>query len=190
MFKSDRERNLQFTGWAIHLAGVAALLSGIAGYEFVVETLIVREREQIALETAEKERFVARIDIIEEEFNHYSDRLTELRTNAGTMRQRIPEQPFEADFLRQISQVADQEGVKIVKYDRGSLQRKPTHSEFDVRLSCEGNYTAVCGFLDRLAKLSRVATVQTMTLTSNAEGVYPFDLSLLLYYAAQGGQRG
>ena len=190
MLSTDREQNLKLTGWIIHLAGIALLLGGIAVYEYVVAALIVREQEQIALETAEKERFVARKGIIEEEFNQHTDRLRELKTNAETMRQRIPEQPLEADFLRQISQVADDEGVKIIKYDRGSLQRKPTHSQFDVRLSCEGNYVALCGFLERLAKLSRVATVQTMTLTSDADGIYPFDLSLLLYYAAQGGQSG
>ena len=190
MFTPDREQNLKITGWGIHLAGIALLLGGVSLYQFVIAALIMNEKEQIATETAEKERFVARKGIVEEEFNQYTDRLADLKKHAETMRQRIPEQPYEADFLRQISQVADEQGVKIIKYDRGSLQRKPTHSQFDVRLSCEGNYAAICGFLDRLAKLSRVATVQSMTLNSNTNGVYPFDLSLLLYYAAQGGQSG
>lgn len=186
MFARDREATLRITGWFIHLVGTVCLLGGIAVYHFVVAELIADEQERIADETAEKERFVARKDIVAEDFDQYTARLAELKKNAETMRQRIPEYPQEADFLRQISQVADQEGVKIIKYDRGSLQRKPTHSEFDVRLSCEGDYRAVCGFLDRLAKLSRVATVQSITLTSANAEQYPFELSLLLYYAAQG----
>ena len=69
----------------IHLAGIASLLGGIGMYQLVVAALIVHEQEQIALETAEKERFVARKDIIEEEFNEHSERLRELKRNADTI---------------------------------------------------------------------------------------------------------
>jgi len=102
-----------------------------------------------------------------------------------TMRQRIPEHPREAEFLKQVTQAADDEGLKIHNYARGNLDQKPTHAEFTVQLSCEGNYKSIVGFLDRLAKLSRVATVQRLTLSAGNVETYPFDLTLLLYYGAQ-----
>lgn len=186
MFTLDRETKLRMSGWLVHLVGVTSVLGGFALYHLVVAALILHEQQQIAIETADKERYVARKDIVHEEFDQYTARLTELMNNAETMRQRIPEQPQEAEFLKQVSQVADEHGVKIIKYDRGSLQRKGTHCEFDVRLSCEGNYPAICAFLDRLARLSRVTTVQSLTLTSSQADTYPFELSLLLYYGTQG----
>ncbi len=188
MLSRDRERNLRLTGWLIHLAGVLSLAVGVGLYKAVVSALIDREQLEIAAEAQDKEQFLARADDVRIEHKRLTEQLARLETNAVTMRQRIPEQPREAEFLKQVTQAADEEGLKIHKYERGSLDRKSTHAEFSVNLACEGDYRAIVGFLDRLARLSRVATVQSMNLTSSTTDSYPFNLSLLLYYGAQAAE--
>jgi Tfp pilus assembly protein PilO len=190
MLSADRNKELRLMSWLIHLGGVVGLATGVGLYQAVVSALIVREQHEIALESADKEQFLSQADEVRVEHKQLTERLAQLETNAVTMRQRIPEQPREAEFLKQITQAADDEGLKIHRYERGSLERKSTHSEFTVRLSCEGDYHAVVGFLDRLAKLSRVASVQTMSLTAGNTEIYPFDLSLVLYYGAQVAEGG
>jgi Tfp pilus assembly protein PilO len=185
MLSADRNQELRLTSWLIHLSGVLGLAAGIGLYQAVVSALIVREQHEIAAEAADKEQFLTRADEVRVEHKQLTERLDQLETNAVTMRQRIPEQPREAEFLKQVAQAADEEGLKIHRYERGSLDRKSTHSEFTVRLSCEGDFQAIVGFLDRLSKLSRVATVHSMSLTAGTTEVYPFDLSLVLYYGAQ-----
>ena len=189
MLSRDRYQDLRRLNWLVHLAGVLSLVAGGGLYEAVVSSLIDREKREIAAESAEKEKFLAHAHQVRVEHKTLTTRLEQLETNAVTMRQRIPEQPREAEFLKQVTQAADDEGLKIHRYERGSIDRKPTHSEFTVRLSCEGDYRAIVGFLDRMAKLSRVATVHAMGLTSGSTATYPFDLSLVLYYGAQTSEK-
>lgn len=185
MFSRDRNQDLRLMNCVIQLSGALSLIAGGALYQTVVSALVDREKREIVAESAEKERFLARAGEVRVEHKNLTAKLEQLETNAVTMRQRIPEQPREAEFLKQVAQAADDEGLKIHRYERGSIDRKLTHSEFTVRLSCEGDYRAIVGFLDRLAKLSRVATVHSMSLTSGTTETYPFDLSLVLYYGAQ-----
>lgn len=188
MLSRDRYQDLRRMNWLVHLAGVLSLVAGGALYQAVVSTLIDREKREIAAESVEKEKFLAQAQDVRAEHKALTTRLEQLENNAVNMRQRIPEQPREAEFLKHVTQAADDEGLKILRYERGPIDRKPTHSEFTVRLSCEGDYRAVVGFLDRLAKLPRVATVRSMSLTSGATTTYPFDLSLVLYYGAQSAE--
>lgn len=188
MLSGDREKNLRLTGWVIHLAGLLTIVAVVGLYQVVVSALIAREQQEIASEAADKEQFLAQTDDVRAEHKQLTERLEQLETNAVTMRFRIPEQPREAEFLKQVTQAADEEGLKIHKYERGTLDRKSTHAEFNVRLSCEGDYRAIVGFLDRLARLPRVATVQSMSLAAGTADTYPFDLSLLLYYGAQAAE--
>lgn len=185
MFSRDRDVELRYLKWLIQAAGLLSLLAGVVIYRYAVSTLIDQEKKAIAAESADKGEFLQQADQIRAEHRLLSDRLTQLETNAVMMRQRIPEHPREAEFLDQISEAADEEGLKIHRYERGSLDRKPTHCEFTVRLQCEGDFQAITGFLDRLAALSRVATVQKLSLASSETETYPFDLSLMLYYGAQ-----
>jgi Tfp pilus assembly protein PilO len=185
MLTNDRERNLKWIGWSIHLVGLTGIITVAALYQIVVSALIAHEQQTIATEAADKEQFLARSDEIRSEHRRLTKQLEELEHNAVAMRYRIPESPREAEFLKQVSQAADEEGLKIHKYERGSLERKATHSEFTVNLSCEGDYGALVGFLERLAHLPRASTVQRMTLTTGATDTYPVDLSLVLYYGAQ-----
>lgn len=188
MLPTDREQNLRMTGWLIHAAGFLGIIAVVALYQIVVSALIAREKQDIAAESFEKTQFLSHAEAIRAEHERLTAQLERLETNAVTMRLRIPEHPREAEFLKQLTQAADDEGLKIHKYERGSLERKPTHSEFHVKLSCEGDYRAIVGFLDRLAKLPRAVTVQSMNLTAGTADTYPFELSLLLYYAAQAAE--
>jgi Tfp pilus assembly protein PilO len=81
--------------------------------------------------------------------------------------------------------VADQEQLKIRDYQAGMVTKHTAYSQLDVRLLGEGDYSSICGFLERIAQLPRVKTVQRMQITgSESRAVYPLDVTLTLYFAA------
>jgi Tfp pilus assembly protein PilO len=116
----------------------------------------------------------------------FKDSLVKTRDRTEALRQRIPDRPCETEFLEQMNQAADEEGLEIRDYRRGTVTVEDTHSFLEVRVLGAGSYPEICGFLDRLARLPRISTAEKITITSDATTeVYPVDLTLRLYFGAQ-----
>jgi Tfp pilus assembly protein PilO len=191
MYTHDYDKHLRWTRWLIHGTGVLSLVAAGLIYHLVVSSLIAQQREKNKTEIAQLEGFLDQAEETRHEHEQRRKELAELERDAETMRQRIPDQPREAEFLRHVTHAAEEEKLRILKYERGRVTEKKTHSEFEIRVLGEGNYASICGFLDRLADLSRVATVQKMYVTATDPSKdYPLDITLTLYYGARSGRRG
>jgi Tfp pilus assembly protein PilO len=177
---------LRRLGWLIHAGGALCLLAAGVTYHLVSVTYVAGQRERNDGEIQRLESLLSTTEEIRQTHKRRSEVLARLERDAELMRQRIPDQPQEAEFLRQVTQAATDERLRIIHYDRGQLVVKPTHSEFIIRLQCDGDYASICGFLDRLGSLPRVTTVERMDVTApSGANRYPFDLTLTLYYAAK-----
>ena len=93
--------------------------------------------------------------------------------------------------MAQVSAAATEKGLVIDNFTRGEISVSDTHSEMQIRLTGEGDYTSICGFFDKMSSFSRVATVSNMTISipSNTE-IYPLDMTLTLYFGARAPQGG
>ncbi len=50
----------------------------------------------------------------------------------------------------------------------------------------EANYYGICGFLDSLARLPRVTTIEKLVLDAETTNErYPVDMTIVLYYGIQ-----
>ena len=99
---------------------------------------------------------------------------------------RVPDKPQEAEFLADVSRLANELGLTIRDYQPGAALSEPSHTELQVDLVCSGNYASICGFLDRLSKLPRYSSVARLQV--DADGKSPecsAKMSVILYYGVQ-----
>ena len=183
---NDPTARLKMLGWLLHGAGLLTLLAGsLAAYRLVYLPLAKKEKACVA-RIAVLDRLLKNSREIRPEHSRLTQSLAKIRRRADTLRQRIPDRPYEAEFLEQMTQAASDAGLEIRVYRRGAVTVKNSHSQLEIYVSCAGSYPKICGFLDRLARLRRTFTIEKMSVTADpAVETYPVDLTLVLYFGAQ-----
>jgi len=170
-------------GLLLHGVGLLPVLLGCVATYFGVFVGFAEQKRGYAEKIERLEGLMRTAKSVRDEHSKLKASMAEVEERAATVRQRIPEQPREAEFLRNVTQIASAEGLNIRDYQRGAVTPQDDHQRLEVRLSCEGEYPSICGFLDQLAGLPRISTINKMEVSANHEtGVYPFDLTVVLYF--------
>lgn len=194
MSADSNDRKLMILGWLFHLGGLVTLVLGACAYQFVISGLITRQKSDNAAEIERLELLLETERDAGREFAGLQAELARLEASAEAARQRIPETPQESEFLAQISEAARDKGLSINEFTRGAVTVLDTHSQLQIRLTGEGDYASICGFFEKMASFSRVATVSQMQLSVPPDSeVYPLDMTMTLYFGArapQGDNRG
>ena len=179
-------RKLKMLGWLLHGAGLFALLAvGLATCYFVYLPLAKKEGACVARITV-VDRLLDNSREIRAAHSRIEESLATIQRRIDTLRQRIPETLRESEFLEEMNRVATDEHLEIRDFNRGAVTVKDTHSEVEVRIQCVGTYPEICRFLDRLASLRRISSIEKLTIASDsAVEAYPVDLTLRLYYGLQ-----
>lgn len=186
-FRSDNlTARLKTLGWLLHGAGLVTLLSaGLAVYCRVHLPLAQTWRDCVA-QIAVVDGLLENSAEIQVAHSRFKDSLEMIQHRADALRERIPDRPSETEFLEQLNEAANREGLEIRDYRRGEEMVKDTYSQLDVHLTCAGSYRQICGFFHRLAGLPRISTVEKATITSDSTmETYLVNLTLRLYYGAQ-----
>ena len=177
---------LKMLGWLLHGAGLVPLLAAGFAVYCLVHLPLVRKEKACVARIAVVDGLLDNSEEIRAAHSRFKNSLAKIRHRADAFRQRIPDRPCETEFLEQMNEAANEEGFEIRDYRRGAVMVKDTHSQLDVHVACTGSYPKICGFLDRLARLPRISTVEKATITSDsAAEAYPVDLTLRLYFGAQ-----
>ncbi|WP_197526475.1 type 4a pilus biogenesis protein PilO [Botrimarina colliarenosi] len=96
---------------------------------------------------------------------------------------RIPDDPNEGDFLSDLTRLAREGDVAIEDFRRGATSVSPTHSAVTVTVNLRGSYRGVCGLIDGVAKLPRLAELTQLTLRRGLDGTeYAVSMTYALYY--------
>ena len=179
----DGQVRLRAVNWLLHGAGLLSIGLTVAAVYVGIDRTCVQPRSKQDTEAARLVTVLETAGEVLQQHRKLTDELAQLERNALLMRERIPDQPREAEFLRQVTAAAEAVKLRIVNYERQGVIATETHSEFDVRLNCQGSHAAICEFLDRLERLSRVAVVKNVSIVARDNiGSYPMDLTLTLYY--------
>ena len=186
MLVTSRSQELNVLGWLCHGAGVLSLgVVGFAAHCFVLRPLAEQERRA----TASIELLQVKLqdaDEIRAEHTRLSRSLEEIKRRAEEVRERIPDQPREAEFLTQMSNLSADHGVTIMSFRRGTAASNDNHSRLTMLVRIEANYYGICGFLDSLARLPRVTTIEKLVLDAETTNErYPVDMTIVLYYGIQ-----
>jgi len=191
MSADSNDRKLMVLGWLFHLGGLVTLVLGGCVYQFVISGSITHRQTANAEEIARLEAVLETERGTERDFARLQAELVRLEASAEAARQRIPETPQESEFLAQISEAANEKGLQIQNFTRGAVTVLETHSQLQIRLTGQGDYASICGFFEKMANFSRVATVSNMNLSIPADSeIYPLDMTLTLYFGARAPQGG
>ena len=187
-------RSLKTTHLAINGVCISALLlCAFAYYAYVFSPLEQRKTD------AEQEIARLRTRITTTQRSHkgkkeLSNELDNLKNRARQVRERIPDEPREANFLGLVSTAAVANGLVIDDYRRGRAADKGSHWELEITLHGRGSFAGICRFVNQLESLPRQVTIRDFQIKRETkEDTYPIVLSVLLYYGANesaGGTHG
>jgi Tfp pilus assembly protein PilO len=187
MHRDDIDRKLKLLGIGLHALGTLVVLAIVLFTAFVVYSPIDHRVAEYAGRTKELKRLLGGEAQVHAKHTRLSKELAAARKQAIELNSRIPDEPREADFLAQVSQLADQVGLQIQDYRPGTVTSEQNYSTMQVELICQGDYASICSFVDRLAELPRFSTVVQLQIEGKDEQKqYSAKLSLKLYYAVEG----
>jgi Tfp pilus assembly protein PilO len=181
----DPERRLIAMGWCLHGLGALAALCIVLSAHALLFQPIDRATAVCDCQTQKLQRFLRNERRVCQEHRQLSTELKDARRRAAELAERVPHQPQEAEFLAQVSQLAEQVGLLIRDYRPGAVTRERSYSSLHVELIGEGSYGATCHFLDRLSRLPRHSTVVFLQMSpQESSPKYDVRMSLELYFAA------
>jgi Tfp pilus assembly protein PilO len=183
--KNSSEKSLISFDRIIHAVGLAALLATAGVAWVLVLQPIEQRRMDCDKRIGELEPLLVSSSDVEQHHRELTEQRDEIEQRAAAFRERIPDQPHEAEFLGQIAQLADRVGLLIRDYRPGTSSTCDSYSQLEVLLAGEGTYASICGFLDELGKLSRLTSVARLEITTqHTSDIYPVTMTLVIYYGA------
>ena len=184
MHSADPNRKLRVLSWSLHGLGALIACAIVAAAELVGCRPLDAEVAACARQTAELQEVILDGERLRAKHARLRQELASAREQSVDLIERIPDQPQEADFLAQVSQLADDSGLKIQDYRPGVITPQSSYATMKVDLICTGNYESICTFLDGRAELPRHCTVIGLEIDSASQGeLYTVKLSLELYVA-------
>lgn len=179
----DRDDELRKLRHLAHATGLAVVLLGCAVFYFGLHRPLLVERTRLEVRQDRQRALLNRADAVGQQHAKLSAMLRSLQTRADSVRQRIPNEPQEAEFLKQLTEIAAEYRIAVHDFRRGSTQQRERYSQFTMQLKLEGSYEGICGLLDRMSRLPRITTIEKMEIRhADGAGHLPLELTLVLYY--------
>ena len=176
---------LKRLGWVLHGGGLAAVLSSACLVHWFVLRPLQAARAATLARHAEIAGLLEDVDQLHATRDRLKQDLAEAREQEKLLLSRVPDAPMEAAFLGQISRLADEVNLQIRDYRPGEVRTKPTYSEMQISLGCEGNYDSLCRFLDGLGQLPRLVNLSRLDVTAlEGSDRYPATMKLVIYFSA------
>lgn len=178
-----KTQQLRSLGWLMHGAGAvpaAVIITAFwFGYSVPLKTAKQDVRNQIqgiTKQLAEGRGIRAKHRLLKEQ-------LAANQNKIDLVRQRIPDQSEEAEFLRQVTDASVRSGVNIGTYSRGKETAKTQFSQLEIHIQARGTFASICRFLDQLEQIPRVTKVTSLQLDGvAADDGYPLSMTVRLYY--------
>ncbi len=86
----------------------------------------------------------------------------ELLAGVEELTRRIPDQPREGEFLADLARLAAEQEIAIEDFQRGAASQSKTHSTVTVSVILRGKYRNICGLMEKVSKLPRLAELTEM----------------------------
>ncbi len=186
MDTNDPNRKLAMLNWWLHALGAAVVLAVVLLTWAIAFRPIDNRAEACRYRVEQLETLLKTRPQQQALYTRLGKELAEAREQAEMLNDRVPEEPQEAVFLAQVSELANDVGLSIQDYRPGAIKRNDSHCTMRVDLICRGRYSAICKFLDGLPDLPRHSTIVRLQITSEGDQPeYSADLSLELYFAAR-----
>lgn len=172
-------------GWVSHAAGLAVAAGlCVAVVAFVMWPLQTRAR-QVEKRTVMLDDLLRDGPQIRAESQRLNEELAVMEDRVEQMLDRIPETPREADFLAELSELADANNLEIVEYRPDGITSGTPHSRLAVTVFIDGTYAGVCRFLGGVTHLSRRSQVTRLSITDPDEsGVQRVEIDFDIFFSS------
>lgn len=183
-----RANAVSLAAWNRWLHGLGLLMTvGIAFAAWSAIDVFVNGRiERINRRHAATTTFMKTAPDVEAEHHRLRTEVANRSLRFEELLARIPPDVRESDFLAQIDELSRKCGLTIRDYRPGSITNQTRHSELEIELSAEGNYTALCHFLAGIHGLPRMSRVTALNVSAAPQlggEVYPIEMTLRIYFA-------
>lgn len=116
----------------------------------------------------------------------HAEKQRELRglvDRVDVVNKRIPDDPREGEFLADITRLAAQNDIDIEDFRRAKNQSTATHSTVTVELKATGAHRGLCGLIDGVAALPRLAEMTRLDVRRASDGDrHAIEMTYALYY--------
>ena len=178
-----RERRL---GQSLHVVGALIVVGTATAIAVWGYQPLKAKHEHTGRLLDATQQFVAAGDSIESESRLVAQRLDEARLKYQGALRSVPDAAYESEFLSELSTLATQSELAIREFRPGGVTQRDACHELEIRLSAEGTYPNLCRFLAGLERLPRLCNVRSLNVSgtgSSAEGRYPIDLTVVVFFA-------
>lgn len=168
---------------SLHLSGATVVALLVGAFYACWYRPLVQERVGHAVRVEQHEKLLSFAPSIRSEHQRLRKRLANIRDTVADVRRRMPAEPPDDAFVRDVRQLADRVGLEVLDDRRGVAQRAATHSQTEVSFRGRGSYASICRLLDEVEHLARITKVSKLELeTSPNPDAYPFRVTFVLYY--------
>lgn len=183
MFGHNPRLTLELQGWLLH--GLGLLVTMLAAGVFYVFGYQPLDGESASLQAQALmlDGLLNQATTIYAENSRLKTQVNEFERKAIAVLSRVPEEPREADFLAQVSELAQQTGLDILDYRPGILRPQTTYTEMEVKLVSKGTYASLCGFLEQIDRLPRLCRLMNLSIDAKAsDGKYAMEMTLVIFF--------
>ncbi len=108
----------------------------------------------------------------------------EARIEEGS--RRIPTEPRETEFLRDVVRIADEVNFTLRDYQPSQPKAQTGCPQVLIDVYGSGDYRSICRFLDEVGRLPRLATIERLDIAAEAtDAVYPVSIQIGVYFTGQ-----
>ncbi len=146
MFQHEPSKRLKRLGLGLHALGLSIVLATAGlGYALAIHPLENRI-DEVDDHSFQLEGLLRDAPKVRGQHQRLQNEIAAARASVADLHKRVPDEPFEADFLAQLTEAANQSGLRIGDYRPGVVRGGQRCSQLQVQLSCQGTYQSVCEF--------------------------------------------
>jgi Tfp pilus assembly protein PilO len=184
MDSSTGHKQLNLLLWGANGVGALTvlLLALAAGH---IYHLLRHERDALEVQRRQDISLISRSVRVREQHATAAQNLQALRDTLADLKGHLPAAPNEAEFLAQLSALAEQSGVRLRNFRPGQAAAAgPVHT-CEVQLSIIGTFANVCKLLDALHEVPRHMRVSRLSMSGPQRARDPCiaDVSISLNFA-------
>ncbi|MCA9214896.1 MAG: type 4a pilus biogenesis protein PilO [Planctomycetales bacterium] len=183
MMKTAMAGRLNIVG---HGTGAISTVIVCVSYLSLINGSLSKSIEQASNDIAKLQSALRRETTTTHDVRHVRSDVSSAENRSAAIRNRIPDSRNEAKLLEDISQVAVTCKLAVLDYRRGRVNEQNELAQFNIDLTCEGSFSAICKFVDALQSLERLVAIEQLTIDADGkDGPYQLSLSVALFYRTE-----
>jgi type IV pilus assembly protein PilO len=155
---------LPFWGQILVMAGLAAIIVGIAYWVYPDLKGKGERIDRLEAEYREKERKIREGQAIEQRLPEFEREIASLERKLSDIAVILPTGAETGDLLRWIKNLGDQSNLDLKSFAPQAMRPVEFYQEFPIDMQIAGRYHDLGIFLDRVSKYSRIINVDALQI--------------------------